>query len=147
MRKAFTIRQGAKTVGIADGGRHYIVAFERVALARKVQYFMHPERAPDLARGDVVVRPGDPDDPQSVAIAINCSLSVPKTTLSGGAWAAMNDGGFHLHEEPALDVYALPITGNLGLILPFDVAEEDATAIRLNCHVIEPSADPAKFRP
>ena len=51
----YLIRRGNQTVGLAerrgDRVRHYVVAFRNVRVARKVQYWLHPEPVLRVERG------------------------------------------------------------------------------------------------
>lgn len=160
MEKGYVLRRGAQTVGLSERRgertRHYVVSFGCARVARKVLHWLHPEPTLRLerARDDDDIT----EDVQSAlagsagsaaapaaAVVINTSgrLYLPK--MDGCCLQPANDGGFHLHEMPEHDVYMLPFTRNLGVLLPRELVSEDAREMVFDCSVIEPCEDTILF--
>lgn len=139
----FTIQQKNKTVGMRHKDNHYIIGFNNVTQARKVQYAMHPEPRLILTRGDgldigSVLESLKPKGSNAVSIVIDteATLFIPK--FKGESTSPMNDGSFHMNTVPYDDFIAYPFTKMLGVIIPYDLVYEDDNEFTFRSQVIEP---------
>lgn len=157
--KGYTIKRQSQTLGLAERHgerlRHYIVGFKSVVMARKVQYNIHPEPILRLERQSAIditssinaclLEVGLNTVP-SVTIDVLSRLYVPKMMHTGGAVEPLNDGGFHLDEQPYDDMFMLPFSKNIGIVLPYELEYENQRELVLLCQVIDPADSLRHFR-
>ena len=158
--KGYLIKQKNQTVGLNEyhGNRihQYVIGFKSSILARKVHYNMDPEPVLRLERKDRINITNEVNSllaelnvsgvDNEVYIDVMSMLYVPKMSNPGGIMDPMNDGGFHLQEEPLEDLYMMPFEKNIGMILPYDLLMEDKKQMVLACQVIDPVDSTKHFR-
>ena len=166
-QRGYMLRRGAQSVGIAeqcgDRTRHYVMSFDCPNVARKVLHFLHPKPTLRIERlrDNIDITKCVKDDlsrarpsramlysamPDMSAIVINTGahLYIPKTIDDNVHY--INDGTFHMHNLPMHDVYMMPFTRNVGVLLPCNLLEEDVHEMLFECNIIEPCEDSALFQ-
>jgi len=144
----FTIKQGNKTVGLSHKEKHYVIGFENVIMARRVQYSMHPEDNITLMRGDGINLSNHLEQIRiqktSLILDVEATIFVPK--YKGSACNPLGDGSFHLGIEKYDEFVTYPFTKSLGIILPHKILHEDDEEFTIQSHVIEPTFNSFLFR-
>lgn len=143
----YTIQQKNKTIGMSHNERHYVVGFKSSKLARKVQYALHPEPKLILVRGTDIDLSKDLQNKGindlSLIVDTEATLFMPK--FKGSSEDPLNDGGYHLHNVLYKDFVTYPFTKMIGVIMPYDLLEENEEEFVFRSHVIEPSFHPKLF--
>lgn len=135
--RMYTLRRGASTVSYQDSGRHYVIGFKNVNMARNVHYSMHPEPNFKLERTDQIGVSSAAFNLQLI-MNPNAKLYIPKFT-GGSIWDSMNDGSFHLDSVWADDFVMYPFTKGLGIIMPYLLEDEDKEVFVFKSCVVDPS--------
>ena len=125
----YTLRQGSKTVSLKHNDCHYVIGYKNVIVARKVHYFMHPDCDFNLMRDKNPVR-------NPLTLDIRATLSIPK--CEGSIMDPMNDGAFHIHVVRDDVFLSYPMTG-LGIIMPYDLQDENDKEFVFTSYVIDPT--------
>lgn len=153
----YVLKQGNKSMGLRESDTSYIVGFRSVYNARRVQYVMHPELCPVLRRRQhqqpAQVRAESSEIPK-ITIEHGASLIIPKATVKtlfsaaetkdlvdcadGALTVAMSDGGFHMACYSQDEFLALPLSWNVGLIIPTHITSEDEDVVTCSCSVLDP---------
>ena len=158
--KGYILKRKNQTLGLTehhgDRLRHYVVGFKSVMLARKVHYTIHPDPIIRLERSDFIdittevnaglLSFGLNAVSSNITIDVLSKLYIPKAEHPGGATAPLNDGGFHLEEQPLEELFMLPFDNNIGIILPTDIEYETPRNIIMSCQVIDPVDSTRHFR-
>lgn len=146
--KMYTIKQSSKTLGFQHNNNHYIIGFDNVKLARKIQYSLHPYPEMKLLRGtnqidlkNVMDKIGCENT--SLIMDLEATLFLPK--FKGSSNNPLNDGGYHLNVEKYEDFVAFPFTKMLGVVMPISLTYEDENEFVLLSNVIEPTFHPKLF--
>lgn len=143
----YTIKQGNKTVSLTHKEKHYIIGFESVVHARKVQYSMHPMPEMVLLRNNNIdVRPSLNAiglKNTSLVLDIGATLFIPKH--KGDPLHPINDGCFHLGFEKYNEFITYPLTKSLGIVMPYELKDEDEHEFMFRSHVIEPTFNSLLF--
>ena len=135
----FTLKQGNKTLSMVQNQRHYVIGFKNALTARKVQYSMHPEPKLTLIRDTDIYLKDDFDAhgyDLSLTIDVKATLFIPKCV--GSTLHPMNDGGFHMQQYNDNEFLLLPVEKQLGLILPYELQEENEDEFIFKTCVIDP---------
>lgn len=142
MKNMYTLKQGNKTVGIYHKNNHYIIGFESIINARKVQYNLHPNPEITLLRGETINKHIYFCD-INLKLDIDATLFLPK--YKGSTTDPMNDGNYHLSTENYNEFIAFPFMKNIGIILPSELKDEDDDEFMFKANVIDPSFDSKLF--
>lgn len=129
----YTLKQGNKTMSVYTCQKHYVIGFQKVLLARHVQYMLHPEPKLTLIK--------DPKEyarnrKMSLAMDGKATLFVPK--CRGSTLHPMNDGNFHLHQYKTEEFMMFPYEKQLGIVIPYFLQEESEDEFMFKSLVIEP---------
>jgi hypothetical protein len=145
-RMMYTIKQGSKTVGLSHRDKHYIIGFDNLATAKKVQYTMHPQPEITLLRGGGInIGPHLKQlglNNTSLVLDIGGTLFIPKYK---GSPSPMNDGAYHLGLDKYDEFITYPLTKSIGIVLPYDLTQEDEDEYMFKAHVIEPTFNAFMF--
>lgn len=125
----YTLKQGSKTVGFTHKGRSYIIGFTNTRTARKVHYNIHPD--PKF----LLVRHNEDAHDAGVTWDKGASLFIPK--CEGDSQNPVNDANLHLQHMAVDDFYMLPVKG-VGIIIPYDLQDEDDKEFFFKSHLVEP---------
>lgn len=150
----YIIRQGIKNYGVRTPDHSYVIGFKNVIHARHVYYNMHPEMEPSVVRNKTMnigsevqqglVEFGIYKQRSNILIDINSKLVFKKANRSNHA--SMNDGGFHLFTMPAEEFISLPMSKQVGIIIPSDFDEDNDDEIVMLADIVEPFIDYEVFR-
>ena len=136
----FTIKQGNKTLSVVYNKRHYIIGFKNKIMARKVHYSIDPipkftmVRDQDIDLTSVLKSNGFDI---SLLLDVGATLFIPK--CQGSILDPMNDGGFHLSVVPEFEFLALPIEHRLGIVMPYELEDENTEEFMFKASVLEPA--------
>jgi hypothetical protein len=137
----YTIKHGNKTIGLPHKNKHFIIGFDNQTIAKKVQYAMHPEPeitlissytidlAPALSAMGI--------KNTSLVLDVGATLYVPKHPEC--SMAPKHDRELYIGYDDYLDFLAYPLTRYVGVVLPYDLIDEDKNKFVFRSHVIEPS--------
>lgn len=126
-RLLYTLKSGAKTIGFYSGdNKPYIIGFNHPTLARKIHYSISHEPqfkfSKDPLFRDFVYSRG--------------SLEVTKQRSPA---ANVHDAtGLHMVTQPYDEFLKLPFSTGVGLVIPYEIQDEDAVSIVLLSHVVDP---------
>ena len=145
----YTLQKGNKTLSLIHKGHHYVIGFKNIKQARNVQYNIHPDPQFHLHRG-VQIDLGkqlqhEGLTPESLILDTSATLRIPK--YLGSPSDPMNDGYPHLNTVVTHDFMTYPLTKMLGIIIPFEILEENKQEFIFRSHVIEPSFNPGTYKP
>lgn len=162
----YTIKQGPKYMGLTDQGRSYVIGFKSAALARHVQHTLHPDAAnPGLQRRNPNLDVTDHVRSKMRQLAVEQHLVVKEEEVRGPI--VINPGallvfakapfdlhvwepssvGFHMETLPTEAFMCIPSLMHMGIIIPFDIHEEDESRVSIVSDVVEPYFDdPRQFK-
>lgn len=123
MRSVYTLQRGNKTVGIHASSKPLVIGFVKLNHVKAVHYNMHPDPETRIQVIKNVSEATYMLDGTQMKIIPESTLFIPKCT--GDSMHPMNDGGFHLNTMKDTDFYALPLTHNVGIIVPYELVDED----------------------
>lgn len=133
----YTIKQKNKTLSVYHEHKHFVIGFKTALLARKVHYNIHPDPKMTLVRS---IEPIDlspkVDFDISLILDVASTLFIPK--CKGSIWEPMNDGMFHVDKMQEIEFYNLPISSNLGIIVPYKLEDETNEEFMFKAYVVEP---------
>ena len=143
-----TINQKSQSIGICINKKNFVVGFDNIKIARRVQYCMHPEPKLSLVRGEDI----DMSDKftengingVSLTLDVKSTLFIPK--YKGSPADPMNDGGFHIQNHKQIEFMAYPLTKMIGIIIPYHLLDEDENEFMFRAHLIEPFFDKRFFK-
>lgn len=159
--KVHVIKQRAHTVSYREvlhdtRTRHYIIGFQSVAQARKVQYSLAPEPSLYLQRTDFedvtpqinegLTKFGVASLDASIIIDTRARLHIPKGDAKLPSDHPLNDGNFHLSSIPMEEFLMFPFEKDIGIIIPYDLEKEDDNEFVFVSQVVEGSASTSIFR-
>lgn len=136
----FTINHKSRTVGLQHKDSHFVVGFKSVRMARKVMYQLHPEPTLMVVRGDEIdltTRIQAKGVDMNLVIDSSAALFIPK--FEGSSSDPMNDGGYHLHNVSEVEFMTYPFTKMLGIILPYELIDENDKEFIFRTQLIKPS--------
>lgn len=133
---------------------HYVIGFQNLMLARKVQYNMTPEPCFRLYRRNWenvtdevnagLESLGSSQIDGSVVLDTQALLHVPLKDAS--LPDAMNEGMFHLETVSFEDFLMYPFDKNVGIIMPYNIEKEDGVEIVITSNVVENAKSVKSFR-
>lgn len=124
----YTLQQSSKKLSIVHRNKNYYIGFQKVNMARKVQYSLHPE--PNI----LLVR-GDPIKFEEITFDTNSFIFIPK--CHGSIWEPMNDAGFHMNQVDDTE-FSLNLTVHCGIIMPDKLVFEDDDEFIFSTSVFDP---------
>jgi hypothetical protein len=139
MKKIYVLKQQNKHVSVIHAKRHYVIGFQNVLTARKVQYSLHPDPKMILLR-DTIVSLKDDLDKQgydlNLKLDVRATLFIPK--CKGSVLHPLNDAHYHCDSHTFSEFLYLPLKNNIGIVMPYSLEEEDEDEFMFRSCVIDP---------
>jgi len=135
-----TIARGPKTLSVFHRDKYYIFGFKKASEARTIISNIHPEpdftlvRTHNIDLGPHLKKEGFD---VSLEMDIAATLYIPK--CKGSVLHPINDGGFHIHSYMEDDFITFPISKNLGIVMPYDLLNENEDEYVYKAFVMDPS--------
>ena len=139
MNKLYTLQKGQRTLSVWHKRKEYLVAFNKVAHARNVQYSIHMEPKMILLRDTNIDLHGDFIDEgydMHLILDVHSTLFIPKNRQR--CVDSIMDGCItmtHVNESEFLQV---PLRSNNGIIVPYALVDETDDEFMFKSYVIDP---------
>jgi hypothetical protein len=131
---AYLLNRGNKSLSHTYKNHTYVIGFKSAITARKVHYSIHPEPQFMLLEGETHI--DTRIDGIKISIDTTATLFIPK--CKGSTLLPLNDGGFHLNKIDMNNFVTYPIRRYLGIIIPYDIVEENDDEFIFKSQVIDP---------
>ena len=132
-RKMYTIKQGNKTFSLTHSGHHYVVGFQNIRMARKVQLNLHPEPLVQLRREQTHTI-----EIMNDCISIDIDSLITMQKFKGSSEDPLNDAGYFISTHPERDFLSYPIDNMVGIVMPYELIKEDEDSLTFRTHVVDP---------
>lgn len=129
----YTIKQGNKSLSVTHNNHYYVVGFANIRMARKVQLNLHPEPYVSLRRENTSTI-----EIMNDSITLDTESIVTIQKFRGSADNPLNDGGYYIGTHPETEFLSYPIDKMVGIIMPYDLVDEDENELIFKSHVIDP---------
>jgi hypothetical protein len=137
----YTICRGNKTVSVKSDNKDYIIGFNKILIAKSVQYNIHPEPKIILLRSNIQkIKKED----LSLSIDNDATLFIEKH--NGCALNPINDGGYHINTTKIHEFMLYPYSKNIGVVLPYDLIDENENEFIFKSFVIDAPEDTDYFK-
>ena len=146
--KIFTINLKNKTLSVENHNKTYAIGFQNPLTARKILHSIEPTPKIVLLRDNTI---NLKQDLQEVGYDINifidttATLFIPKLKKGVPYLDPMNDIGYHLHSYEVNEFIEIPIFKNIGIVLPYDIIDEDENEFTIRSCVVEPCGYKTKY--
>lgn len=132
----YALRKGNETLGFTiPNSSTYVLGFNSVKLARKVQYNMQPFPKFVLKRGKQQLVYNETFDAE-IKVETDTKLIIPK--FKGSYLHPLNDGCFHMESISYEKFLTLPYIKLVGIVIPNQLEAEDDDSFHFNCVMLDP---------
>ena len=140
MSNVFVIKQQNKHVSVRHNSRHYVIGFQTAFMARKVQYYIHPEPQIVVVKHNPFISLKNDLEQHGYELDLKMDTDVKLFIQknNGSPLDPMNDGNFHFASHKISEFFDMPIKQNLGVIMPYMLEEEDEYEFMFRSCMIEP---------
>lgn len=137
----YTICRGNKIISVRSNNKDYIIGFNKVIIAKKIQYNIHPEPKIILLRSNIQkIKEGD----LTLSIDNDATLFIEKH--NGCALNPMNDGGYHINTVNINEFMLYPYSKNIGVVLPFNLIDESECEFIFKSIVVDTPSETDYFK-
>lgn len=136
----YILQKGNKALSLIHKEHHYVIGFKNIKQARNVQYRIHPDPQFNLQRG-MELDLGQELQEAKLEVSrliLDTSAILTISKYIGSPSDPMNDGLLHMNTISPIDFMSYPLTKMLGIIMPYEIIDENKKVFVFRSHVIEP---------